>query len=345
MVKKPNIIDARNKPTLSHSEKIVKAMEALRIDPTPENYAVWYHYFSGKKPLLSKDIANVRSQGLSFTPGVNRRLYEQYIQTDNGNEATKKINAAMKKLMAMLRQASTNADAYNLELGKKTDNLTSQIDSDPKIEGLIGEVVGQLKEIQETGNDFSSQIKDSQKEILELRENLEIATTEARIDDLTKLNNRRAFDELIEDKTVLADASETKLCMLMLDIDHFKTFNDRWGHQIGDEVLKIVAGVLKRTVRDQDIVARYGGEEFAVLLPETATDDAHLVAENIRKLIANNRLKRKDSKDDMGQITVSIGITEFKNQNDKETIEKFIKRADDALYNAKEKGRNRVSVK
>ena len=131
--------------------------------------------------------------------------------------------------------------------------------------------------------------------------------------------------------------------MLLVDIDHFKQFNDTYGHQIGDEVLKIVARALTRSVRGQDVVARYGGEEFAVLLPETPINGAHIVAENIRKLIADNRLKRKNSTEDLGQITVSIGATRFRfGMHENDNVPYFIQRADEALYKAKKAGRNKV---
>ncbi len=341
MTKKPEIIDARKQPI---SSQAIIAMNELNIEPTPENYATWHHHLSGTKPALSKEIDTLKQAKTEFNEITNKRLYEEYVKTEPSAEATQSVNAAMAKLMAMIGKFSNDADAYNTELGKKTDSLSDTIDGDANLEGLLGEVVGQLKDIQANSTDFSSQIKDSQREITELREDLEKATSEARIDGLTKLNNRRAFDELIEQQTLHASQEREDLCLLMLDIDHFKKFNDTWGHQIGDEVLKVVAGALKRTVRGQDVVARYGGEEFAVLLPETPTNGAHIVAENIRKLIANNRLKRKNSDEELGQITVSIGVTRYRDSDKNESIENFIKRADDALYSAKENGRNRVSL-
>ena len=345
MIKKPTIVDARESSAQMLSKAALQAMAEVMLDPTPENYEVWYSHVSGENADLSKDIATLKKQNIEFSEAVMEKLAIKHMEKKSPTEeASDGVSDAMTKLMRMMGDFSTDAATYNDKLGEQTDNISSKIEGDTAMQELLGEVMGQLKEVQQNGADFSQKMRESQREITELRQNLEKATSEARIDGLTGINNRRAFDELIEQQASIAEAEKNDLCLLMLDIDHFKSFNDTHGHQIGDEVIKIVAGALKRTVRGQDIVARYGGEEFAVLLPETPTNGAHIVAENIRKLIASNRLKRKNGKGDLGQITISIGVTRYHVGDDEESVEYFIKRADNALYSAKENGRNRVSL-
>ena len=344
MIAKPDIVDTRSSSTQTSGQAVLKAMANAGCEPTPENYAIWYHHLEGDMPELSKEIEKVKKTG-KFDAKASDRLYDHYLKPKSEQEeATESINDAMGKLMKMVGTFSTDAAAYNEKLGEQTDDLSSKIEGDEALEGLLGEVMGQLKEIKANSDSFGEQMRESQREITELRENLEKATSEARIDGLTSLNNRRAFDEHIAEQSNIAEEEHQDLCLLLMDIDHFKKFNDTWGHQIGDEVLKVVGGALKRTVRGQDIVARYGGEEFAVLLPETPTNGAHIVAENIRKLIAANRLKRKNSTEDLGQITISIGVTRYRVGDENESIENFIERADNALYSAKENGRNRVAL-
>ena len=128
----------------------------------------------------------------------------------------------------------------------------------------------------------------------------------------------------------------------MMDIDHFKAFNDNFGHLLGDEVLKIVAKSLTDCVKGADVVARYGGEEFSVILPNTPLNGAQRVAETIRATIAKRELKRRDSGESYGQITVSVGVSLLRPGSD--TNESLIKRADDALYKSKRHGRNRVTL-
>jgi diguanylate cyclase len=164
-------------------------------------------------------------------------------------------------------------------------------------------------------------------------------TTEAEKDFLTGLFNRKALDTKLGANIETSLALRVPLCMLMIDIDHFKQFNDNFGHLVGDEVVKIVARTLKETVKGKDIVARYGGEEFCVLLPDTPLGGGMVVAENIRKNIAAKELKRKDTGANYGQISVSIGVALHRATD---TIPTFLKRADTALYDAKKAGRNCV---
>ncbi len=156
-------------------------------------------------------------------------------------------------------------------------------------------------------------------------------------DFLTGVLNRKGFTEKLENLV----KNTTDLCLLMLDIDHFKSFNDKHGHIVGDEVLKFVAKNIEKTVRGGDVVARYGGEEFVVVLPKTELMGAKAVAENIRSSFANIKLQRKNQSGDLGKITVSIGGAQFLRC---ENLETFINRADEALYFAKNSGRNRVAT-
>lgn len=345
MTTKPKIIDTRQQAPQAQAQTALQTMLKFGITPNPDNYELWYMY-AGKHSELCKEVNELKEQNIELNDRVSSRLCGKYVKkAPDDKETAETVAAAMGKLMGMVDKFSNETDAYNAKLDAQTDNLSSKIQGNAALEGLLGEVVGQLKEIQENSSAFGSQMHESQKEILYLRKNLEKATNEARIDGLTNLNNRRSFDELVAEQTETAKDNKTDLCLLMIDIDHFKKFNDTWGHQIGDEVLKVVAGVLRKTVRGQDIVARYGGEEFAIMLPNTPPSGAHIVAENIRTLILKNRLKRKNSTEEIGQITISVGVTRFRANNDDETIESFIKRADDALYEAKETGRNRVVKK
>ncbi len=342
----PEIFDANSKQDAqSLSQKALQAMAKAKLPPTPENYTIWYHHIAGNMPELSLEIHSLSKQNIKFTEEVNHKLHTKYFAKTSGNEeAAQDINEAMNRLMNMVGKFSSEAKAYNDKLGEQTNTLSSKIDDDENLEGLLGEVVGQLQEIKQSGSDFDVQMKESQKEIAELRENLEKATTEARIDGLTGLNNRRAFDELIQEQAVRSTKTKSELCLLMIDIDYFKNFNDTWGHQIGDEVLKVVAGVLRRTVRGKDIVCRYGGEEFTILLLDTPAPGAQIVAEGIRSLVAKNRIKRRNSTEEIGQITLSIGVSRYHSSQPEETIDAFIERADSALYRAKENGRNRVEA-
>ncbi len=171
----------------------------------------------------------------------------------------------------------------------------------------------------------------------ELREANRILERLASSDSLTELDNRRCFFDKAGAEAVRARRYGHPLSLQMLDIDHFKAINDRYGHIAGDRVLMAVADVLRANLRHSDIAARLGGEEFAILLPETSIDDASVHAERIRQSVAALSIAHGS---DRLTLTVSIGIAGM-GAND-ESIEPILMRADKSLYRAKEEGRNRV---
>lgn len=159
-------------------------------------------------------------------------------------------------------------------------------------------------------------------------------------DGLTGLYNHRYFQEQLEKEFSRARRYNLSLSLVMLDIDHFKDVNDTYGHQYGDVVLKAISGILKRSVRDIDLVARYGGEEFVMILPETQKKNSRIVAERIRAKVEEQVFKPGE---DERRITVSIGISGYPDDGIKTRLD-LIAKADAALYDAKNSGRNRVCL-
>ena len=157
----------------------------------------------------------------------------------------------------------------------------------------------------------------------------------ASCDGLTGLLNHRIFQESIRFEMERAKRYSHPLSLVMFDIDHFKQFNDKYGHPVGDEILKMVSFTIKGLIRATDRVFRYGGEEFCLLLPETSAQNAVNLAERLRRKIEENRAVRELS------VTVSLGISGYKMQ---ESAEDFINRTDSMLYKSKEKGRNRITI-
>ncbi len=158
-------------------------------------------------------------------------------------------------------------------------------------------------------------------------------------DDLTRIFNRRYFNQRFEREIQRAQRYNRALSIIMVDIDFFKQFNDQYGHLVGDEVLRSTARILEKNLRQADIVARFGGEEFVILLPETNKNKARRVAEKLRSAVEKHRFKAEGTTD-MLQITVSLGVASF--PEDSLKAENILAHADKALYQAKAAGRNQV---
>ncbi|MDX2481866.1 MAG: diguanylate cyclase [Desulfuromusa sp.] len=174
--------------------------------------------------------------------------------------------------------------------------------------------------------------------LLELRQSKEQLQKMALTDPLTKLGNRATFDMSIKQAAACSQRSGLPYSLLMIDLDHFKKFHDSYGHQTGDSVLRLVADVIQNSARNADICCRYGGEEFAVILPDTKGNNAEVLAERIHRQVA--KVSRKQPSGRM-PITISIGIS-CANRISNIHPTQLIEEADQALYLAKENGRNRT---
>jgi diguanylate cyclase (GGDEF)-like protein len=178
--------------------------------------------------------------------------------------------------------------------------------------------------------------RDLTKERVRMMEKLQkLAVT----DGLTKLYNSRSFYSQLETEVDRFNRYKHPLALLLLDLDHFKEYNDNFGHLEGDKVLVRFSQIIKSCLRANDTAYRYGGEEFTVILPETGGEEAGTVAQRIRAALEAERFTPVDGK--KVKITISIGVTEYQ---PKEELSTFIQRADRAMYRSKQKGRNMVSM-
>jgi diguanylate cyclase len=206
---------------------------------------------------------------------------------------------------------------------------------------MIKGILTETKAMEAHNQRLRAEVEASSSEIKQLKDSLADARRDAMTDPLTGLANRKAFDRKLREESQQARASRDPVSLVMCDIDHFKRVNDTHGHQVGDQVLKLVAQTLRQCVKCQDIAARYGGEEFAVILPQTNVLGAAAVAEFVRRTVESKKIVRKGSGDTLGSVTMSFGVASL---TAGESAESLIERADRALYAAKQNGRNRVST-
>ncbi len=320
----------------------IPKMSKLNIPLTPENYHIWYEYTMGNSHELSKAIDDLLDSGTKFTSKVNQDLYDTHI-FQSSEESLKSFQDDMKKLVTMLYEKVTsmtkNTQNYSSSLEKYSDELQEEPDIET-ITRLITNLIEDTDSVLESNHFMESMLETMSEEVVTLRDNLQILNEEALTDKLTAIPNRRAFDKRIDELFDDYHNEEKIFSLLLIDIDHFKRFNDTHGHAVGDRVLKYVAKIMTGGIKGDDMLARYGGEEFAILLPSTSYDNAITVGNNIREKIASIKLvDGSEQKKSLGHVTVSIGVTGSLINDDVDII---VERADKALYLAKEKGRNRV---
>ena len=178
-------------------------------------------------------------------------------------------------------------------------------------------------------NQRTKELKNANKKLLEI----------SSVDFLTNIPNRRYFFEVGNKSFHLAKREKHPLSIIYIDIDHFKSINDNYGHNIGDEILKLVSSKMNKLIRKSDILARTGGEEFTILLNNTDKENAFILAEKLRTTIENSCYRDKEFEI---QVTISLGISEL--QNDDEELDSIISRADKALYRAKNESRNKTVI-
>ncbi len=311
-----------------------------RIAPSPMNYRLAYEYASGQNRQLMAEFDNLVEEEEGTSADALLGLYYRIFVASGAT-----LEAMREELRRLIDSTHTSVEQSGnglAEYVETLDRFTTVLGESGGPDSMAGEVSRVLENTRNTEKNqrqFGAELVGLADEVQALRKELDQVREESKTDVLTGIPNRRAFDAVLDDTLDSAREQQKAFCLLICDIDHFKRFNDTYGHLVGDKVLRFVATTLKRAVKGRDMVARYGGEEFAVILPETNLAGANTVAEQIRTAVSAGNLKDKNGEASYGRITVSIGVAQFSSDDDAETM---VQRADDALYQAKEKGRNRV---
>ncbi len=328
--------------SLAFLEIALGQIKALRQPAYPRNYEVWYAYATGYNPTLNQTINETISRNGTLTPFDIDQIYETYLSparlTDRIDNVGGQIVDEIEQVMAMIDAAVGSATQYTESLAHATQDLGAAKDRDG-LRAIVETLVRATREMEENNGRLETSLKASKQEIHQLQTNLEAVRNESLTDPLTSLANRKYFDSALDKSIAQGAASGEPLALLLADIDHFKAFNDTFGHLTGDQVLRLVAMALKQNVKGQDIAARYGGEEFAIILPGTTLRAGLTVADHVRRAVMTKELMKRSTGEHLGRVTVSIGVAVLQNGD---TAQSLIERADNCLYTAKRCGRNRV---
>lgn len=326
------------------AQETLDLMRLHGVPPTSANYEVWLGYRIGRNAALREVIDGRIASGQGFTPDFSSKLHEQFF-TGLGASAQivlagEQIARDLGQVLAFLKDAEAKSGDYGRTLETAATDLNRGLGPD-QIRQIVSSLAAATLDMANHNQHLNQQLQRSTQEIETLRSSLDSVRLESLTDSLTGLANRRMFDETLRMRIDEARAQRTELCMLLCDIDHFKRFNDTWGHHTGDQILRFLASALQAHARPDFLVARYGGEEFAMLLPRMDARSAAQTAEALRTAIQTKRLRRRSTNEDLGQVTVSIGIARLQPGD---TPQGFVERADACLYSSKRNGRNQVTT-
>ena len=321
------------------------ALEVLRralIPPYPQFYELLYTYATGVNPALNARINDIFRNG-HVTADIAERLYNEFLKAQDTNARMSGVSERMSKRIVAVHDAidtaMTTASAYSASLQIASGDLGSASLEADELRQLAASLLAETRRMQNANYQLEMSLQASRDDIEALQRDLDVVRREAMLDPLTKIYNRKAFDDGLVRSVLRARETGDHLCLLLVDIDYFKRFNDTWGHQTGDQVLRLVAMTLKSNIKGKDIAARYGGEEFAAILPETDLEGAMTLADNIRKAIQAKELLKRSTNEKLGRVTASFGVAMFRPGDNPSSL---IERADRCLYAAKHRGRNKV---
>ena len=326
--------------TQQYATETLLEMEKRAIEPTPENYSVWYAVVTGANADLRRQVEVMASNDQEFDKFRNQSLFDEYVLPTLAAGAIASAGDDLDNIVYRLNntvgEAGESAEKYGEALAHASNRLGA---GGADVEAIVGSLIAETTAMQERNTALQAELSESTSEIDTLREKLEDSKREAETDGLTGIANRKHFDRSLEELSGAAQTNDETMCMLMVDIDFFKKFNDTFGHQTGDQVLKLVARTLTDCVRDEDLAARYGGEEFSVILPGADLAKGWEIGERIRTQVSAKKIMKRSTNEDLGTITLSVGVSLYRAG---EPLGDLMKRADEALYLAKGSGRNLV---
>ena len=319
-------------------------MTEAEIPITPENYAVFFAYAEHRLPALDAFIDHLFAERRPFTPELCTQVHHRFLDTADGLEPVREANERLSRTLNAVRRDVGAACRITEDFGSVLREHAAVADHPPggAPDGGRGERHGLGAEVSRVADQLGAirgRLQRSERDVARLRARLAEAERDATTDPLTGLANRRQFERRLAEVAAACRRNGREVCLLLADVDHFKDVNDRHGHDVGDQVLRLIARVILDGCRPDDLAARYGGEEFAVLLPDAPLPEALETARGINRALAARSFVTRHSGHRLGRITVSIGVARLRPG---EPPDAALRRADAALYRAKRLGRDRV---
>jgi diguanylate cyclase len=321
----------------------IEMMERAKVWPTALNFELWLHLVADPAGALAVELQRLLSSGEQITDFLAEDLAHTFLPKvrlhDQIRDAGDQLSQELATVSRAIQNAQQTSEAYGQQLAGATQELSEDMESG-ELKSLVRGLASATNRAQSQNRELEQRLAESTAEVGRLRDHLIQVRRDATTDGLTNLANRKSFDEELERACADADADGGSVHLAVLDIDHFKKFNDTWGHQTGDQVIRFVASVIGRVGAPPRFAARYGGEEFAMIVSGEAAAQVAQILHEICEEVGSRSLKRRSTNEDLGAVTISAGFAE---RRPGELPVSLMERADTALYASKHAGRNRVT--
>ena len=321
----------------------IEMMERAKVWPTALNFELWLHLVADPTGALAQEMQRLLTAGEQITDFLAEDLAHTFLPKarlqDQIRDAGDQLSEELATVSRAIQTAQKTSAEYGEQLAGATQELSEQMDSG-ELKQLVRGLTSATNRAQSENRTLEQRLAESTAEVGRLRDHLVQVRRDATTDGLTNLANRKSFDEELERACAEADTTGHSVLLAVLDIDHFKNFNDTWGHQTGDQVIRYVASVIGRVGAPPRFAARYGGEEFAMIFSGETAAQVEQNLHEIREEVGSRHLKRRSTNEDLGAVTISAGFAERKKS---ELPVSLMERADAALYDSKHAGRNRVT--
>lgn len=330
--------------TFQVGQRALELMKTYGSSANPRSYELWYTYVTGQKPVINAAIKKIAADQGSVRDDAVEALHAEHLSPQKFAQEAEKTGATViseiDEVMAMLEMALGSTAKYGESLEAFSNDLAVTIDK-RRIRELVAALVTATKDVASNNKTLEARLRETRGEIEVLRETLEAVRIESLTDPLTGIANRKHFEEMLVKTIDQAIVERSPLALVVIDIDHFKRFNDTYGHLTGDQVLRLVGMTMREQVKTKATLARFGGEEFGIILPDTTLETSRTIAERVRTSVMSRELVKRSTGESLGKVTISVGCAAIRKGD---TAVSLLERADQCMFAAKRAGRNRTVI-
>lgn len=324
------------------AQQALSLIDKAGLSRRPDNYELFYTYVSGQMPEVTRSLDKIYAKNIQPNQEDCDEIYKLHISGGAHESAMLKASEKVADTIEDVKKIVASMQESTSEYGENLSGVNDELAKAKTMEdvgAIVKTMMAQTATIVARNKELETQIERSSSAIRGMQGEIEAVRKEALTDGLTGLANRKHFDRKIDEAHIDFSSTGKIFSLLVMDIDHFKSFNDTYGHQVGDRVLKLLARVLQENANENLLLARFGGEEFVVIANGYPLDQAAALAESIRTGIAEKDVVNKTTGERLGKVTISVGVAEIAAGDSAASL---IERADKALYAAKKAGRNQV---